>query len=244
MSEISMDTFPESSQPDVVPPSVKAGARPEVLIGAGDSVRVRLLAGVNAPTDGTPYPVVLKLTSDVYGPDGSALPLGEARIIAAAQGSLTDARALFRLTSMNLRMPDGRRIVKRVDGWVVGEDGIRGLQGILIDPLGKALGGSILAGTVQGFGAALEAKNVTVEDSGFLGLQSWGVTGNPWEYAVGRGIRQGANEWSDIIKERVRSMVPVVQVLSGRDATAVFAKSVSIKGLYDVLAGDSDESLE
>lgn len=230
-------------QQDVAPP-VKAGPDREALIGAGDSVRIKLLAGVNAPTDGTPYPVVMKLTSDVYGPDGSALPLGEARLIAAAQGSITDARALFRLTSLNLRMPDGRRIVKRVDGWVVGEDGIRGLAGVLIDPLGKAIGGAMLAGGVQGFGAGLEANNVTMQDSGILGLNSWSVTGNPWEYAIGRSIREGANEWGDIIKERVRTMVPVVQVLSGREATAVFAKSVSIRGLYESLMNGADESME
>ena len=31
------------------------------VIGAADSVKVKLLAGVHAPTDGTPYPVVLEL---------------------------------------------------------------------------------------------------------------------------------------------------------------------------------------
>lgn len=237
-----MEQFGPQDQQDVSPPK-KAELEKIAFVGAGDSVRVRLLAGVNAPTDGTPYPVVMKLTSDIYGPDGSALPLGEARLIAAAQGSITDARALFRLTSLNLRMPDGRRVVKRVDGWVVGEDGVRGMAGVLIDPLGKAIGGVMMAGAVQGFGSGLEVANSTVTDNSYLGITSVEVTGSPWEYAAGRAIREGGNEWSSIIRERVRSMVPVVQVLSGRDATAVFARSVSIPSLYEALA-NGDESLE
>ena len=109
-------------------------------------MRVKLLAGVNAPTDGTPYPVVLKLLGNVMGPDGNTIPLGEARLIAAAQGSLTDSRVLFRLTRLSIRLPNGRRKEFAIDGWVVGEDGIRGMSGVLIDPIGKAIGGAAMAG--------------------------------------------------------------------------------------------------
>lgn len=241
-----LDTF-GMDQGDIAPPPLPEPPK-EAFVGAGDSVRVKLLAGVNAPTDGTPYPVVFSLISDVYGPDGSALPLGEARLIAAAQGSLTDSRALFRLTSMNVRLPDGRRVVKRVDGWIVGEDGIRGMPGSLIDPLGKAIAGAGLAGLIQGLGQGLEYGNstTTVNDGGFLGLStSTTVTGSPYEYAAGRGVRAMGSEWAGIIKDRLSEMVPVVQVLSGREGTAVFARSLSIKGLFQQIASEeeSDGSL-
>ena len=119
----------------IVPPPPPAKEK-IAFVGTGDSVRLKLLAGVSAPTDGTPYPVVFKLIGDVYGPDGTALPLGEARLVAAAQGSLVDSRVLYRLSSLNIRLPSGRNDVIPVDGWVVGEDGIRGMEGILIDPFG------------------------------------------------------------------------------------------------------------
>lgn len=210
------------------------------FIGAGDSVRVELLAGVNAPTDGTPYPVVFKLIDAINGPDGSQLPLGEARLIAASQGSITDARALFRLTSLNVAMPDGSRKELKVDGWVVGEDGIRGLSGILIDPLGKALLGAGIAAGVQGFGSALETQNSTTTTN-FLGISSTQVTGSPLEYAAGAAIKGAGREYSGIIRDRLAEMVPVVQVYSGRQATAVFSKSVKIPGLFEQLEqGESD----
>ena len=208
------------------------------IIGAGDSVKIKLLAGVNAPTDGTPYPVVFKLVGDVLGPDNSTLPLGEARLIAAAQGSLTDSRALFRLTSLNMRLPDGRRKIVAVDGWVVGEDGIRGMPGVLIDPIGKAIAGYGMSGALQGLGDGF-AQSQTTTTSGF-GSQQTFVTGDVGTYAAGRGLSGAANAWSGIIKDRIDQLVPTVQVLSGRESTAVFAKSVTIPDLYDALDDDNN----
>lgn len=231
MSPQELESFGMDQQ-QIVPPTEPEPEKVAV-IGAGDSVRVELLAGVNAPTDGTPYPVVFKLVSDVYGPDGSALPLGEARIVAASQGSITDQRALFRLTSMNVRYPDGRRKEFKVDGWVVGEDGIRGMSGVLIDPLGKALLGAGIAAGVQGFGQGLELNNTSRQDNGFLGLSTTTVTGSPLEVGAARGIQSMGREYSGIIRDRLAEMVPVIQVLSGRQSTAVFSRSVQIPGLLE-----------
>lgn len=215
------------------PPAPKKVA----IIGAGDSVRVRLIAGVNAPTDGTPYPVLLEVMDDVAGPDGSALPLGGARIIAAAQGSLTDQRALFRLTKLNLRYPDGSRNVLDVDGWIVGEDGVRGMEGILVDPIGKAIGGAVLAGTVQGFGDGVAATNRQLRFN-TDGSVSEFVNGDTTEFAAGRGLSAGGRAWSGFIRDRVDLLVPHVKVLSGREATAVFSQNVMIEGLYEALEED------
>lgn len=221
-------------QRQIAPPAPPAPQK-VAFVGAGDSVRVKLLAGVNAPTDGTPYPVVFKLISDIYGPDGSALPLGEARLIAAAQGSLTDSRALFRLTSMNIRLPDGRRKVLKADGWIVGEDGVRGMSGVLIDPIGKAIGGAGFAGFLAGIGDGVSAANSTIRSDISTGATSAYVSGDLYSFAAGRGASTAAREWSGIIKDRLQEMVPVVQVLSGREATAVFAKNLTISGLYEAL---------
>jgi hypothetical protein len=214
-----------------------------VAIMPGDSVRVKLLAGVNAPTDGTPYPVVLKLVGDVTGPDGNSVPLGEARVIAAAQGSLTDARVLFRLTRLSLRLPNGRRKEFAIDGWVVGEDGIRGMEGVLIDPIGKAIGGAAMAGGLSGLGQGYAAANsmqylYSNNNNGVPGSGGSSVYVDKSkipEYAGGIALSSAAQEWQNIIRDRVSQMVPVVQVLSGREATAVFSQSLAIPDLLEQL---------
>ena len=197
------------------------------FIGAGDSVRVKLLAGVNAPTDGTPYPVVFKLEGDITGPDGSSLSLGEARLIAAANGSLSDQRALIRLNKMNIRYPDGSRKVLDVDGWIVGEDGIRGMEGVLIDPIGKILTGALAGGLAEGFLARGTNQNQgggNFEDS-FVN----------YEVGLATGAQRMGNTWQNFIEERSRLLIPHVKVLSGRTATAVFSQNVVIDGLMEIM---------
>lgn len=228
----SLESFGAMDAAEVLPPP-DVLTRKVAFIGAGDSVRVELLAGVNAPTDGTPYPTLFKLVDNVNGPDGSALPIGEARLIAAAQGSLADRRALFRLTSINIALPDGSREVVDVDGWIVGEDGIRGMEGLLIDPLGKILAGQMTAGFAEGLGDG-------VSDLGRTSIYTDGslhevVDGDLMSYALGRGLGQSGREYSDIIEDRANQLVPHVKVLSGRRATAVFSRNVEIERLLELM---------
>jgi hypothetical protein len=222
--------------PDVAaaPPALPIKPKLAALM-PGDSVRVKLLAGVNAPTDGTPYPVVLKLVSDVMGPDGNSVPLGEARIIAAAQGSLTDSRVLFRLTRLSLRLPNGKRKEFPIDGWIVGEDGIRGMEGILIDPIGKAIVGAGMAGGLAGLGQGIAAANVQNRVYANGNTQSSVNANDIPAYAGGVALSSAATEWQQIIRDRLSQLVPVVQVLSGREATAVFSQSLAIPELLEQL---------
>lgn len=237
-SGTSLESFGmEEKQPLPPPPPPVAKV---AYISTGDSVKVQLLSGVNAPTDGTPYPVVFKFLSDVVGPDGSSLPLGESRIVAAAQGSLTDARVLFRLTDLSVRLPDGRRKVMKVDGWVVGEDGIRGMAGVLNDPIGRAIGGGILTGALEGFGRGVQnSQQSTLRDLRFADQL---VTGDTGKFAAGSALREGARNWGTIVQDRLDQMVPVVQVLAGRDGTAVFSKSTPIEGLIQAMEDEDSQA--
>lgn len=232
-----IETFGGINEAQPAPPAPPTDTK-TARVSPGDSVRVKLLAGVNAPTDGTPYPVVFQLVSDVYGPDGSTLPLGQARLVAAAQGSLVDSRALFRLTTLSIQFPNGRRKEIDVDGWVVGEDGIRGMAGVTLDPIGKAIGGTVLAGAISGVGDGFAMAQLTTT-SGINGNQQL-LTGDVGTYAAGRGLSGGAQMWSSIIRERLSLMVPQVQVMSGREGTAVFANSFSVPGLFEALGEDDN----
>ncbi len=234
-----MTTFGDMDAQEVAPPAPIAPKKIAV-VGIGDSVRVKMLAGVDAPTDGTPYPVVFKLIGDVDGPDGQALSLGEARIVAAAQGSLSDNRALFRLNNINLRYPDGSRRVHNIDGWIVGEDGIRGMEGVLIDPIGKALAGSFMSGMVEGLGAGVQAGN-TLNTMNSVGQSFSYVNGDVGEYALGAGLGKAGERWGKFIDSRAALLVPHIRVYSGREATAVFTKNLELDGLYEQI---EDEELQ
>jgi len=205
------------------PPTAPVGSK-VTFISPGDAVPIQLLTGVNAPTDGTPYPVVFKLKGPIRGPDGSSLDLGEARIVAMALGSEVDSRVLFRLTNMAIRHTDGRRSVVNVDGWVVGEDGVRGMKGHLIDKLGKLIlaTGITAAGTAFANDAFGNNQDINVQGSGV------NVDSDTAEAAVGTGLNQASKRLMDVLINRYEQIVPVVEVLSGRDGVAIFSIPIEV----------------
>ncbi|MCC6934039.1 MAG: hypothetical protein IT292_12445 [Deltaproteobacteria bacterium] len=210
-----------------------------LFIAPGDSVPVKLLTGVNAPVDGTPYPTLFQLKGPIAGPDGSTLDLGEARLVAAATGSETDSRALFRLTDLAMRHKDGRRSVVKVDGWVIGEDGIRGMSGRLIDKLGRlilATMGSAFATTLseQYLDKADDNAQVVVQNSQDVTLDS-----SDLDLAQASAYSEAAQRITDILIKRYTKLVPVVEVLSGRDVVAVFAAPAEV----EVIDEEADEGI-
>lgn len=209
--------------PTVAPPPPEPEPLRVSVIAPGDQVQVQLITGVNAPTDGTPYPVVFRLVGPIEGPDGSALDIGEARLIAAAQGSEADSRALFRLTQLSIRHPNGRRAVVEVDGWIVGEDGIRGMKGRLIDKLGRLILATAIVSGVSALGERLEDRTeVTVTGQG-LALDQRDV-----DFAAASAITDASNRLGTVLLNRYEALVPVVEVLSGREVAAIFSKPAEI----------------
>jgi conjugal transfer pilus assembly protein TraB len=181
--------------------------------------------------------VVLKLVGPITGPDGSSVDIGEARLIAAAVGSETDGRALFRLTSLAMRAKDGRRIVLRVDGWVVGEDGIRGMKGKLIDKLGKLIAATGTVGFTAALGESLMANNSLSNDNGNSDGGITVVSGD-LNYAAANALSEASSKLNEVLIDRYEKLVPVVEILSGREAAIVFSQATEIQLI------DEDESDE
>jgi hypothetical protein len=230
-------------EPTVAPPPREPEPLRVSVIAPGDSVPVQLITGVNAPVDGTPYPVVFKLSGPISGPDGSSLDLGEARIVAAAQGSEADSRALFRLTQLSIRHPNGRRAVVDVDGRIEGEDGIRGLQGKLIDKLGRLIVTTAMVSGVAAIGESMtDSQQITYGNNG----GALNLSGDDLEFATASALTDASNRLGQVLLNRYESLVPVVVVLSGREVHAIFSKPVEIAILEPmvVAASGSYDSIE
>lgn len=209
------------------------------VLSPGDVVPVKLITGVNAPVDGTPYPVVFKIAGPITGPDGSTLDVGEARLIAAAQGSEADSRALFRFTDLALRHRDGRRSVVKVDGWIVGEDGIRGMSGQLIDKLGRLIAATAGISFVAAWGERVENQGrTTYIMPGGYAMETAGDS-KTLDYAGASAITDSANRLGQILLDRYEKLVPVVEILPGREVVAVFSSMTEIELLEDDI-GDEE----
>ena len=237
--------FEEATVP---PPPAPPKVQKVSVISAGDSVAVELLTGVAAPTDGTPYPTVFRVTGPIVGPDGSALDVGEARLIAAAQGSETDGRVLYRLTDLAIRHKDGRRSVVKVDGWVVGEDGVRGMRGQVIDKLGQVIAATAGVSFAAALGDRvtertnnLPLSQVTFDRRGrpIVSDQGLTVTGNDLDVSLGSAMSDASNRLGDLLLEKYSKLIPVVEVRSGRKVAAVFSSSSEV----ELIDQESDESI-
>ena len=154
--------FQDSYQvPD--PPREISEPRRVSVITAGDSVVIELLTGANAPVNGAPYPVMFKVAGPIVGPGGSSLDLGDARIIASALGSPAEKRAIFRLQTLSVRHPDGRRSSYPIDGWIVGEDGVRGIKGTFVDRFVEKVISSATGGFLTATGERLSEQQPTIQ---------------------------------------------------------------------------------
>ena len=224
-----LEPFGEEEKDTVAPPPPELPARVSV-IAPGDTVPVRLMTGVNAPVDGTPYPVVFELSGPITGPNGSTLDVGEARLIAAAQGSEADGRALFRLTQLSIRHPSGRRSVVEIDGWIVGEDGIRGMGGRLIDKLGQLIITTALVSGASALGESLDSGSRNTYDQGGNPLA---LNQTQFEAATASALTDASNRLGQALLNRYESLVPVVEVLSGREVVAIFSKAAEIELIND-----------
>ena len=239
----SLETFGGQEAPLPAPPVPPQMTR-RTFISPGDAVQLRLLTGVAAPVDGTPYPVMFKLLGPVSGPDGSALDLGEGRIVAAAQGSETDGRVVYRLSDLAFRNTDGRRSVVKIDGWIVGEDGIRGMRGKVIDKLGQVILATMAYSATAAAGDAVMKRyqNNTQTYNSFFGVANnkrrnsdavaLGLNSNDLELASTSALTDGGTKITQLLLDKYEKMVPVVEVNSGRDVVAVFSRGAEVS-VYD-----------
>ena len=205
------------------------------MISVGNTLRIRFMSGVVANTNGTPYPVLAEATGDVQGPDGLSLPVGTARLLLACEGSLIDSRALCRLVKMNLHISGGETRDVAVDGWVVGEDGVRGMQGLLHDPIGKMVLGATEGAFVEGAGEGLSNGKTSIH-TGVFGDTTSTTESDPITSAFAKGLSGGSKQIVEFFEERKDLLSPAIEVYSGREATAIFTNTVPIPGLYEVLA--------
>ncbi len=204
------------------------------MITPGASVDVMLLTGVYAPVDGAPYPVVFEFGGPIRGPNGLTLDLGEAQLLASAQGAAGNSRAIFRLASLTIGHPSGRVSVVKVDGWIIGEDGIEGMKGALVDKLGRLIVATAAVSGAAALGNRVDGGSGSYQRSGQPGF---GLSVNDVDAAAATALSHASDRLGKVLIDRYESFVPVVEILSHRQAVAIFSQPAEISVLEDEEGG-------
>jgi hypothetical protein len=124
----------------------------------------------------------------------------------------------------------------KVDGWVVGEDGIRGMRGRLIDKLGRLIAATAGVSFMGALGDRIDEKEgaIIIDNSDGVTLDN-----NDFEASTASAFTDASDRLGQVLIERYEKLIPVVEVLSGREVVAVFSSPVEVT-IHD---DEGDESI-
>lgn len=195
----------------------------EEVIPAAVSVKALLVSSVDAVcgvyANSDPVPVKLRLLDDAHLPNGITIKLKGCLLIASAYGNISNERVYMRLERLTQVNKIGEAVETEVVGYVSGEDGKFGLQGVVVDRSVKIVKNAAASGFLAGVGQTLQAA----------------VSRHPVDsfntYSVGTDIAQqgaarGASSAFDMLAEyyirRAEQVQPVLQVNAGRIVDITF----------------------
>ena len=136
-------------------------------------------------------------------------------------GRVDQVTFIFRDGTISTRGGAGGNI-----GWISDEQGFPCIPGKFVSNLRENIAGFTAATAASGFARAWsEQQTTTIRDGATVTRE---ITGDPGEYALGRGIAGGIDEWSRIAAERAREAFDAVVVPPGRTLTLNVSQAVSI----------------
>ncbi|KJV76620.1 bacterial conjugation TrbI-like family protein [Orientia tsutsugamushi str. UT76] len=231
--------------PVVVKPYVnlrRAGFEPkknvENYVTSGSSARAVLLTGVVVGTgtnsSSSPEPIVLQLldTAILYNKYKTD-QIKNAILIGSCNGEMSSERAKCRIETLSVVNNQGDIIEKKVECWLIGEDGRSGIKGIVVDKSSNIASMAALNGVFSSIAKFLQSKAIKPDMLPTLNLVAGG---QQQEFQIGDALQSGAysgasnafDKLADFAIKRADSMSPVVLIASGRVIDVVFKKGFDL----------------
>ena len=209
----------------------KADKEPRAVhIPAGSTAQAVITNGVFAPTTGEPSPVRLFLQTDLRGPNGTRIPLGEAFMIGKAVGEANSMRVTIEVDRMSLVTSTGKSHDARILAYVVGHDGLEGVPGEYHWRAGELLPLAAVASGLTAAAGALAAAETVTSVSPIGGATEF-LTGSASRYAAFQGTAGGSKKLEEMVVERMREIRPAIAIAPYRRVTVVFLESVTLENL-------------
>jgi len=201
-----------------------------VRIPAGTFAKATLLTGVYAPVRSQAMPVLLKLSGDAWGPNGSKLPIREALLIGKAQGDPNSARAIVQIQTLSLVQEDGSTIEIPVNAYVTDGDGVQGVAGQYVYRMGEIVALASLTSGLASGADALSMRNLR-SSVGPLGNVQQVLEGDALEFAGLKAVGGTLEKLAQIVAKRIDEITPAVYTPNGRQVTVVFIQGADLPGM-------------
>lgn len=203
-------------------------------VPAGSYARAILTSGVVASTalqeSSHPQPIVMRLIDDGRLPRGFRGAMNQNVLIGSCHGDLSSERVRCRLVTMAWVEENGTTVEKKVEGWIIGEDGRPGLRGRVVDRSGDAVRDTMIAGMLSGLSGFFKAESM----SSVYPISPFGQTNalgakQALAGAAGSGASSALDKLAEYSIKRAEKMSPVLEIESGRKVDVVFETGVDIR---------------
>ena len=150
-------------------------------------------------------------------------------ITGAARGDLSSERVFIRLEKMSCVDTETDTIVETdVGGYVTGEDGRNGLQGMVVDRSGRMISSAVLVGMLSGATSFLQTWMATrgsdMLSKGDRGIQNNVIPPDIIRGNSGQGVANAFDKLADYYIKRAEQLQPVVIINADRIVNIVFSK--------------------
>jgi conjugal transfer pilus assembly protein TraB len=211
-------------------------------VAAGAFARAVLLTGVVADTgvstSAEPQPILLRLVDHgIFSKGFRTDQLKDAILIGSCHGQISSERANCRMESVSLTSKDGNIIERKIEGWLIGEDGRPGIKGVVVDRASKVARAAMLNGILGGISSFFQSQ----ASSGIYPISP--ITGQTNALTGGKALQAGAsqgssnalNKLADYAIKRAESMNPVIVIGAGRVVDVAFKKGFHLKDEQKIL---------
>ncbi|QES95801.1 hypothetical protein F0363_02260 [Orientia tsutsugamushi] len=196
---------------------------------------IEVVVGTGTNSSSSPEPIVLQLLDtailyDEYKTD----QIKKAILIGSCNGEMSSERAKCRIETLSVVNNQGDIIEKKVEGWLIGENGRSGIKGIVVDKSSNIASMAALNGVFSNIAKFLQAKAIKPDMLPTLNLVAGG---QQQEFQIGDALQSGAysgasnafDKLADFAIKRADSMSPVVLIASGRVIDVVFKKGFDLR---------------
>ncbi len=218
---------------------LKTGREALAYLPSGSMFEAVLMNGAYAPTNSVarrnPVPMLLRVKSEAVLPNRHSQDIRECFLIISGYGELASERLLARTEVLSCTLADGRVAEAKIDGYIVGEDGKLGMQGVLVSRQGQRIAQALVAGGLAGVAKGLQPYQVPQLNLGSTGGNNAGAAASTsldqvLQSGAAGGLADTAKMISQFYLDTAKEMYPVVSIDSLRKATIILTKGFELRG--------------
>ncbi len=215
--------------------TVGVNDKDRVYLPAGTIITGVTLNGVNVGTGpaamSNPQIVDLRVKKPAIMPNGYRVNLNNCMIINTGYGNLASERVYLRPTLLSCVNEQGKVIEATIRGYVVGDDGISGLPGVVVDHQGALIAKGFIAGLFSGLGGAFSPQAVTPIqiNPGATTQYQYPSASMLAGSAVSGGVNNAAGQIAKFYIDEAKALQPTLQINPGVSADLILESGAYVQ---------------